>query len=1017
MSSNLLRRLKFYSFFGVWIFILFFPNIAFTQSCDAPFAQAPDSLTTSSAKLRWISGISDTFDIELIAQSDTAMYEIVTGTSFTWTGLLAATDYTFRVRALCNGMVSNWSNLIRFSTHITNPTTCDVHLEIPNASCNYQNEFYIDVANAPGQELGTDVVLKEVKLLLSHTYNQDLTISLVGPDGTTIKLSERNGYEYNNYGNPYDSSCQELAIFVDDFCVPKVNDFIATDNDSTNYVGTFQPEEPLSIINATGVNPNDVWRLKICDAQVSDFGTLEYAELVFLPMTCASPQLPDVTLVGGSFADLQWEMANSTDSVLIEYGLVDFTPGTGAMKGGGDTMVTVSGALRDVLLQNLTSSSKYYVYLRSQCGNNYSLNTCFYFFTDCADPAFATDFDDLSICTPKCNVACDLIGVWQNSSNDDNDWVVRSSKTPSFNTGPNTDVSENGNYIYTETSYPCASGALSVLQSNCIFIGSSVSPNCAFSFQTHMKGSKIGALSLLARSLNSSSWDTLWVATGAQGNDWQKHYIDLSNYAGMTIQLRFEGIRGGSTGDIALDELIFYGNTLDLGPPSMYYADIDDDGYGDVNNSIAFCGSAAPIGYVIDSTDCNDNNNMAYPLAVEIKCNQVDENCNGMADDSVLENPILNPTLTFCENEPYQINLGTPSVGDYYWFASNGDLLAVGQNVTLSNLANGQSVFVIDSITNQGYTCKSEMVSFKAVISPNPYIGPDTIIPHCSGKPFLISSLVIEDTVGQVVLTKTYSGMPLVIANEIVVDTIFTETYNSIYFQSTTSNGCSASKKVDFQILQTPNVEILPLLDTIELCPNEIDVLQAGVVQGIAPYSFNWSNGFDTQIALAQTSSSPGSYSELIVELTDDTGCPAYDTVYVGNNSIVTNIEINNLQDVSSCGGADGQFEIIPHGGIPPYEISWNGPINGSTSNVLSVVVDDLMQGAYSIEITDSSPGGCMVSFSGIIINSPGLSVNLDSVVDVSCYGSTDGAIVLDVTGTNPSYQWSDGVTTKIDQI
>lgn len=1013
MSRILLRKLELNIFPSIWIYLLLSSGSVFSQECASPFAQAPASLSTTTAQLQWISSTSDTFDLELTAESDTSMYEIVTGTSFLWAGLLPARDYTFRVRALCDGSVSDWSNLVRFSTHLPNPTSCDVHLNIPNNYCGSSNEFYIDVDNVAGQQLGVDVVLQEVRLLLAHTYDYDLTISLIAPDGTTVLLSERNGAEFNNYGNPYDSTCQEVTVFVDDFCAPRIRDFVATINDTTNYVGRFRPEEPLSIINRTGLDPNDAWKLKICDAQVSDLGSLEFAELVFLPIECTHISSPSLGLIGGSFAEIEWEMGMSSDSVIVEYGTSDFVPGNGNHLGGGDDIVALSGALQNITLTGLQSSTKYYVYLRTKCGNTYGSNTCFYFTTECADVSFFTDFDDLSSCTAKCNTPCLLTGVWQNTPNDDNDWVVRLGKTPSFNTGPDSDVSGSGNYVYTETSYPCGSGALSILQSNCIFIDNNVATDCAFSFQTHLKGATIGSLSLLAYSVSANTWDTLWTVVGAQGDGWQKYYIDLSAYAGQTIQLRFEGIRGGSTGDMALDELIFYGNTIDLGVPDVFYADVDGDGYGDANNQTSFCGSIPPVGYVVDDTDCDDMAAGTYPAAPEIKCNQIDENCNGLEDDAILDNPMVNSAYSFCENTSYHINLNTSPVGNYYWYDDAG-LIGIGPDVTLSNLQDGQIIYVIDSATiNTNYTCKSSLVPVSIQINTNPNIGEDTIISHCSGQPFSITSLSFEDANGQEILTKVYGSLPLVNANLLNIDTIFSEDYSAIYYQAITAKGCRDTVQMDFNVLQSPEVKIFPIIDTFELCPDEFEVVTGGILSGEAPFTYLWSNGFDSQIALAQISSASGTYSELSVKLVDSTGCSAFDTVYIGNNAVVTGIAINNLQDVSSCGGSDGHFEVVPQGGIPPYNISWTGPVSGNAQNVSSILIDGLTQGAYNLEISDSSPAGCSISFSGIIINSPGLVVNIDTVIDVSCYADFNGAISLDVVGSNPSFLWSDGDTNE----
>ncbi len=75
--------------------------------------------------------------------------------------------------------------------------------------------------------------------------------------------------------------------------------------------------------------------------------------------------------------------------------------------------------------------------------------------------------------------------------------------------------------------------------------------------------------------------------------------------------------------------------------PITYYADADGDGYGDPAVSQTTC-SGAPVGYVIDATDCNDNNAAINPGATEV-CNGIDDNCNGATDEG------LTPTTYYAD--------------------------------------------------------------------------------------------------------------------------------------------------------------------------------------------------------------------------------------------------------------------------------------------------------------------------------------------------------------------------------
>ncbi|MFN3939254.1 MAG: putative metal-binding motif-containing protein, partial [Chitinophagales bacterium] len=64
-----------------------------------------------------------------------------------------------------------------------------------------------------------------------------------------------------------------------------------------------------------------------------------------------------------------------------------------------------------------------------------------------------------------------------------------------------------------------------------------------------------------------------------------------------------------------------------------FYANTDGDGYGDILNDTLAC--VLPIGYVTDSTDCNDADNLVFPFATDI-CNDIDDNCNGLIDEGAV---------------------------------------------------------------------------------------------------------------------------------------------------------------------------------------------------------------------------------------------------------------------------------------------------------------------------------------------------------------------------------------------
>lgn len=106
-----------------------------------------------------------------------------------------------------------------------------------------------------------DVVDVELLVNITHTYTGDLELFLIGPDGTTVLLSDQHGGSGNNYTNTH---------FDDEATMP-----IASG--SPPFTGSFQPDQPLAALD--GQPAAGVWTFKVIDRLGGDLGTIDAWQL------------------------------------------------------------------------------------------------------------------------------------------------------------------------------------------------------------------------------------------------------------------------------------------------------------------------------------------------------------------------------------------------------------------------------------------------------------------------------------------------------------------------------------------------------------------------------------------------------------------------------------------------------------------------------------------------------------------------------------------------------------------
>ncbi len=426
------------------------------------------------------------------------------------------------------------------------------HAQLVNTSATYNNgrqeiERFFGLPDTSDESLCVDTLLVTIPNG-NYIYSIDVEYSLAafGTVWTSdfwsyLELASENKKEWAAYQGQYNFDTTEA--------------FVRSGLTFANgTVSNGQLKFVLHVFRTFGPNTCDTTNAAVLDS------TFKVTVNHGLPPTCFPPSNPSVNWVMSNKAELSWTSGGATNWQ-IEYGLAGFTQGNGTLINAPSNPFVIGG---------LISNTAYDFYVRDSCGLNdvstWSLAGNFSTICTPSSSPYTESFNGTSWSpgTGAGNNGNTINACWQRNPQLGGGfgvpfaWGTRTGATPTAATGPATDNSGTGKYIYTEASAGAYQDVATII-SPLVDLTSLTTPELEFYY--HMFGAYCGQLNVEVWS-QSTGWQLVFQKSGQQQSSaaqaWIKESVTLNNLVDDTVQVRFRVIRSFDIqGDIAIDDVSF----------------------------------------------------------------------------------------------------------------------------------------------------------------------------------------------------------------------------------------------------------------------------------------------------------------------------------------------------------------------------------------------------------------------------------------------------------------------------